>query len=293
VYYQHQGDGDVINGGSGLRAFPPGFKMVSGNPRRRGRKFQPGDGSQGGLAERALEWECLRYPKNISYNNLRAGVQGFPTTDCEDGLIMRVHMPACWDGVNVDSPDHVSHTAYLSDLDRGSCPSTHPVPLMKLLYEVTWDVNSMTSRWNKQKDLWPFVWSTGDSTGYSWHARFQNGWDTQALQNSIDKCNNGNDQTGNGITDACAYLTLANATVANQCKQPPAVDEKIDGQLQYLPGCNPIQPGPENATIYSDLSCPSRASSDAFGKYEGIGQTMSWVTALLILATGWFKYWIS
>ena len=71
---------------------------------------------------------------------------------------MHIHMPACWDGVvsisspvsnstaqslyqtfhsqNLDSPDHISHTAYLSDLDRGSCPSTHPVPLMKLLYEV-------------------------------------------------------------------------------------------------------------------------------------------------------------
>lgn len=37
---------------------------------------------------------------------------------------------------NLDSPDHVSHTAFLSDLDNGDCPSTHPVPLMKLLYEV-------------------------------------------------------------------------------------------------------------------------------------------------------------
>lgn len=70
---------------------------------------------------------------------------------------MRVHMPACWDGV-VSIPSPVSdlviargfklftiqnvepiqgaHTAYLSNLDQGSCPPTHPVPLMKLQYEV-------------------------------------------------------------------------------------------------------------------------------------------------------------
>lgn len=37
---------------------------------------------------------------------------------------------------NVDSADHIAHTAYLSGLDNGKCPSTHPVPLMKLFYEV-------------------------------------------------------------------------------------------------------------------------------------------------------------
>lgn len=31
----------------------------------------------------------------------------------------------------------MSHVAYLSDLDNGKCPSTHPVPLLKLFYEVS------------------------------------------------------------------------------------------------------------------------------------------------------------
>jgi len=290
VHYQHQGNGDVNNGGSGLQAFPPGFKMISGDAQRRGRKFQLGQGSQAELAERALEWDCLRYPKNASYNSIRSGAQGFPTTDCEAALITRIHFPACWDGVNLDSPDHVSHTAYLSDLDHGSCPSTHPVPLMKLLYEVTWDVHFMASRWNAGKHLWPFVWSTGDTTGYSWHADFQNGWDTNSLQNAIDKCNNGSDKTGYGVTEACSFFTITNSTIADQCKQPPGVDEKIDGQLQQLPGCNPIQPGPQDSILYSDAECPKRTTSGGFGKCEGVGQIMSLVAALLILATGLFKY---
>lgn len=38
VYYQNRGDGDKRNGGPGLKAFPPGFKMLSGNPYSRSKK---------------------------------------------------------------------------------------------------------------------------------------------------------------------------------------------------------------------------------------------------------------
>jgi hypothetical protein len=38
IYYQNRGNGDVKNGGKGLKAFPPGFKMIGGDPRRRSNK---------------------------------------------------------------------------------------------------------------------------------------------------------------------------------------------------------------------------------------------------------------
>lgn len=31
VYYENRGDLDVSNGGPGLKAFPPGFRMISGS----------------------------------------------------------------------------------------------------------------------------------------------------------------------------------------------------------------------------------------------------------------------
>jgi hypothetical protein len=86
------------------------------------------------------------------------------------------------------------------------------------------------------------------------HGDFQNGWETtyalifiwqfkhhseviaRSLQNAIDKCNNGNDQTGSGVTEACPFLTVFSANAANECKQDPAVNEKIDGPLGELPG---------------------------------------------------------
>jgi hypothetical protein len=69
VYYQNRGTGDVSNGGTGLKAFPPGFKMISGSPTRRSKKYTVGEGSQAELAERAVEWECLRYTVTAGYNS--------------------------------------------------------------------------------------------------------------------------------------------------------------------------------------------------------------------------------
>ncbi|KAF8908199.1 hypothetical protein CPB84DRAFT_1843653 [Gymnopilus junonius] len=248
VYYENRGNNDTSNGGTGLKAFPPGFKMISGSPTRRSRKFTPGDGSQGELAERAIEWECLRYSNSSAqgYNSDQTN-GGFPTTDCEAGLNARIHFPACWDGVNLDSPDHTNHTAFLSDLDNGACPSTHPVGLMTVLYEVTWDVHSFADRWNSSSDSWPFVYSTGDPTGFSWHGDFQNGWDTH-------------NPTGQGVTEACSFLNVTNSTLAGECKISPVVNETIDGLLDKLPGCNPIQAGPQDATLHSDAQCLSVAS---------------------------------
>ncbi|CAE6472003.1 unnamed protein product [Rhizoctonia solani] len=45
VYYLNRGDADVFYGGPGLKAFPEGFKMISGNPRSRSKKYVPTDSS--------------------------------------------------------------------------------------------------------------------------------------------------------------------------------------------------------------------------------------------------------
>lgn len=61
IYYQNRGDGDVGNGGTGLKAFPAGFRMLSGNAANRAKHYTEGQGSQAELAERAIKSSCLRY----------------------------------------------------------------------------------------------------------------------------------------------------------------------------------------------------------------------------------------
>jgi hypothetical protein len=72
----------------------------------------------------------------------------------------------CWNGKDLDSPNHKEHVAYPSSgsfESGGPCPSTHPVKLPQLMYEVMWDTTVFND-----KNLWPtdgsqpFVYSMGD-----------------------------------------------------------------------------------------------------------------------------------
>lgn len=54
----------------------------------------------------------------------------FPPRACSGGIRATIIFPSCWDGKNLDSPDHQSHMAYSpggSALAGAACPSTHPI----------------------------------------------------------------------------------------------------------------------------------------------------------------------
>ena len=90
----------------------------------------------------------------------------FSTQPHKAGIIVNIRFPTCWDGVNLDSPDHISHIAYPvngSFESNAPCPASHPVRIPQLFYETIWD----TTKFN-DKSLWPadglnpFYWSFGD-----------------------------------------------------------------------------------------------------------------------------------
>ena len=46
---------------------------------------------------------------------------------------LKIRFPQCWDGKNLDSPDHKAHTAYPKRVNGVyKCPSTHPVAITRL-----------------------------------------------------------------------------------------------------------------------------------------------------------------
>ena len=89
-------------------------------------------------------------------------------------LVLRVNFPQCWDGVNLDSPDHTSHMAYAKG-ER--CPKEHPVRLPQLVTFTHYDtaggagLTLSSGRW------------------YTFHQDFWNGWAPAQMQALNRRCN--------------------------------------------------------------------------------------------------------
>jgi hypothetical protein len=129
-----------------LQAFPHNFRMVAGNPDLR--TYNASD-----LAQQAIQMTCIEGTQADPKAHL-------PPTNCPWGLRAEITFPGCWDGVNLDSPDHKSHVSYPVNMpDNGPCPDSHPVHIPTLHMEVLWSVDDFKDRW--YGDSQPFVFSDG------------------------------------------------------------------------------------------------------------------------------------
>ncbi|KAK3375721.1 hypothetical protein B0T24DRAFT_205950 [Lasiosphaeria ovina] len=238
VYYQERMDWTEYCAGKTLQPFPPEFRMVAGDMTLRSYNHTS-------MEQRAIEFICL---PDIGKTGL-APFPGFPNRTCNGGLQLRVRFPSCWDGKNADWKDHRSHMAYPSGLDNGFCPDTHPVRVPSLLYESTWDVAAFNHL--REPGDQPFVLSQGDPTGYGYHGDFLNGWDTELLEKAIRDPSCGNSSGGHINFCKTFQPFFQNNTLQNLCPSIPSrVKEPVFDALPTLPGCNPLQFGPQNAIIY-------------------------------------------
>jgi hypothetical protein len=226
IYYLQRTDPNDPEYSSGLLAFPEGFRMVAGNPTLRSYNDT--------LEQNAVSYACL--------GTSTAETSGFPDIQCPDGLRAQIFFPSCWDGVNLDSPDHKSHMAYPSGTDTGACPASHPKRFISIFYEVIWNTPGFDWYGNEQ----PFVWAMGDDTGYGYHGDFVNGWDVPTLQDAVTNCND-----DSGVIQNCPAFDFFTNEFSQGCLIPTSVDEQVFGVMDALPGCNPVQSGPANAVEQS------------------------------------------
>ena len=115
--------------GNKMKAFPKGLQILSGN--QGARTFDANKLTVPGgrpIAER-VNFAC------INYANPAPETYGITNLDCPQGFRAQVHFQSCWDGKSTSSSDQ-SHVAYLSQIDNGVCPPTHPILLPHLFYEV-------------------------------------------------------------------------------------------------------------------------------------------------------------
>jgi hypothetical protein len=139
-----QGNGGITvyyipstNNKSNVTAFKPGFRMLVGDA-----------ALQSLTTVHKVCHRCM--PKSGDNSNINCGspdAQTLPTGMCAGSIRSIITFPTCWDGKNLDSPDHESHVTYGTgpasyDVGpTGTCPSSHPVVLPQVMYEVMWDVS--------------------------------------------------------------------------------------------------------------------------------------------------------
>lgn len=157
-----------------VRPIPKGLRMITGNA--------------AGSTPNTKSWFGCSMPGD---QGTRPG-SGTSIPTCMPGDVLRVHIdfPQCWDGVNLDSPDHQSHMATSvawwddpatkgqasPDANRPfKCPASHPVilPLITFNTDYVVGVGDDTSKWRLASD----TYDSKLPAGYSVHADWMNGWD--------------------------------------------------------------------------------------------------------------------
>ncbi|CAI9626012.1 unnamed protein product [Alternaria burnsii] len=214
-----------------VRAFPPGFRMTVGNP-----STTTINGTKKGLA-----YTCLQTVLTRGYET-----PDFPKEPCPAGIMAiqvredlsrccNHHFPSCWNGVDLDAPDHQSH---MFSTTRGGfrpadpCPASHPIKMPQLAYETMWNTTAFADMWPTDGSQ-PFVWSYSDSRGYGTHADYVFGWKGDSLQRVMN--------------DSCMFhhcgspgmqgvLKTQTVEEMNACAVESSVDEDVEGWLDHLPG---------------------------------------------------------
>lgn len=135
--------------------YPAGLRMIAGDATR--------TSPPGAIWDSPVYYSCRNGTAEDSLS----------IADCAPGdiLTMHVEFPQCWDGVNLDSPDHKSHMAYGLGWPDLGCPESHPVALTQIDYRVYYEVGPEgTASWRLSSDVYD------GPAGYSGHGDWWNGW---------------------------------------------------------------------------------------------------------------------
>ncbi len=163
---------------------PKGLRMIAGNMK-----------AKDGLNYNNMGFSCL--PGKNSTRKDWPWISNIPTGKyCEvgDDLIVMVSFPQCWDGKNLDSPNHQDHMAYpinlYDQIPRGNghaCPTSHPIAITHLTVNVHYAPTSNMNKWRLSSDNYLF---DGANAGYSMHSDYVEGWDRALLEGFVKNCIN-------------------------------------------------------------------------------------------------------
>jgi hypothetical protein len=161
-----------------LKTLPRGIKMLAGDPAN------------------SLETTWLQAKKKAVFycGNALDGVvssASIPVCESGDDLRFKIFFPECWNGVDLDSPDHKSHLAYAYTGDYNkfpatNCPSTHPVRIPQIGYLIVYPSASYitTASLRLSSDSYDAAFPGGLSA----HADYMEAWMTPFFDMIMNNC---------------------------------------------------------------------------------------------------------
>ncbi|ATL81216.1 DUF1996 domain-containing protein [Streptomyces malaysiensis] len=156
-YYLGEGVRDDVI--ANIKPLPAGLRIVAGNAKATG-VDDPSSISR---------WSCLHHGEVNPSKDF---------VNCPSGSMLESYLdfPQCWNGKDLDSPDHKSHMAYPVG---GQCPATHPVAVPKLRQVLRYPVSGDPSR---------FKLASGG--GFTMHGDFFNAWPEDEMARRVRDCIN-------------------------------------------------------------------------------------------------------
>ncbi|CZR65168.1 uncharacterized protein PAC_15068 [Phialocephala subalpina] len=215
-----------------VTAFKQGFRMLAGSAANQDpKKVQSGS-------------ICHRCWTSTNDNTFVGGAPCTGSDTVEIPLDAKCKMirqtiifPTCWDGKNLDSPDHKSHVAYSGQgaSGGGACPSAFPVKLPQIMYEVMWNVSTFSDKSMWPTDGTPQLIYSMNTGGAAAHGDYIFGWKGDSLQQAMDKnCNLNKDCPAAG-------LHAQTPDVYGACNVKQQAPEPVDGWLAALPLGSPAK----------------------------------------------------
>jgi hypothetical protein len=154
-----------------LRAPPKGLRMLAGNPK-----------ATSAADSQASKYVCINIA--LQHSNGMAWQKALPNCGADSFMQQVVTFPQCWDGKNLDSPNHKDHMAYPNN---GVCPTDFvPIPEISMNLNYKYHANAPMNKWRLASDNY----ATTSPGGYSGHADWVNGWDQPTLEGIVKNCLN-------------------------------------------------------------------------------------------------------
>ncbi len=161
--------------GRNVQDFPNGLRMVSGNA-----------AATSPQTDWIVGWDCSTHDGDgVPLQTIRSG-SSIPQCGANNLLHMSVMFPQCWNGRDLDSPDHKSHMAHPNF--QGQCPASHPVLLPQVTINASWNMGSggSDSLYLASDTMLP----AGAPRGQGLHADFFEAWDPAARLGFVRNCLN-------------------------------------------------------------------------------------------------------